>query len=100
MLDNIGAAVGPLIAFLILLIIPDGFSTVFVASLAFAVMGVVILALVVPNVRTRSHDTAERRAQGLPRRAFPWSVVTRGPLPRALAPPALDRKSVARGKLG
>lgn len=85
MLDNIGAAVGPLIAFLILLVIPDGFSTVFVASLAFAVMGVVILALVVPNVRTRTHDAAERRAQGLPRRAFPWRVVTRGPMRRVLA---------------
>jgi len=80
MLDNIGAAVGPLIAFVILLVIPDGFSTVFVASLAFAIMGVVILALVVPNVRSRT--PAEDR---IPRRRASWHAVTRGPMRRVLA---------------
>ena len=52
MLDNIGAATGPLLAFLILLLIPNGFSTVFVVSLAFAVIGVAALVLVVPDVTT------------------------------------------------
>jgi MFS family permease len=52
MLDNIGAAAGPLIAFLILMLIPNGYSTVFVVSLAFAAIGVTALALVVPDLRT------------------------------------------------
>ncbi|MGH3704553.1 MAG: MFS transporter, partial [Agromyces sp.] len=42
MLDTVGAAVGPLLAFVILLFIPDGYTTVFVVSLAFAVLGVII----------------------------------------------------------
>ena len=53
-LDNIGAAVGPLLAFIILLVIPNGFSTVFVVSLAFALLGVAVLGIIVPNMRTRS----------------------------------------------
>ncbi|WP_267275454.1 MFS transporter [Arthrobacter sp. CDRTa11] len=58
MLDNIGAAAGPLIAFLVLLAIPNGFSTVFVVSLAFSVIGVAVLVLMVPGRERR-----ERRAQ-------------------------------------
>ena len=52
MLDNIGAAAGPLIAFVILMLIPAGYGTVFVVSLAFAAIGVAALALVVPDLRT------------------------------------------------
>ncbi|MGX1160600.1 sugar phosphate permease [Arthrobacter sp. SLBN-100] len=52
MLDNIGAAAGPLIAFLILMLIPNGYGTVFVVSLAFAAIGVAALALVVPDLGT------------------------------------------------
>lgn len=85
MLDNIGAAVGPLIAFVILLVIPDGFPVVFIASLAFAVMGVVILALIVPNVRTRRRAAASARTEPAARRRFAWGVVTRGPMRRVLA---------------
>ncbi|WP_318244872.1 MFS transporter [Microbacterium pullorum] len=87
MLDNVGAALGPLIAFVILLVIPDGFHTVFVASLAFAVIGVVLLGLVVPNLRTRAH-TARRVAVGDPapqRTPFDWAVVWRRPMRRLLA---------------
>ena len=43
MLDNIGAASGPLLAFFILMLIPNGYVTVFVVSLAFAVIGVAVL---------------------------------------------------------
>ncbi|MFJ6653883.1 MFS transporter [Microbacterium sp. NPDC091313] len=82
MLDNIGAALGPLIAFVILLAIPNGFATVFVASLAFAVMGVVLLALVVPNLRTRARATRDAAA---PRRRVSWRSVARGPMRRVLA---------------
>jgi len=81
MLDNIGAAVGPLLAFLILLIVPDGFHIVFIASLAFATIGVLVLGLIVPNVRTR-------RAQadaGEPRRRVDWRSVVRGRMRRVLA---------------
>ena len=68
MLDTIGAALGPLIAFVILLVIPDGFSTVFVVSLAFALLGVAVLGIIVPNRRPRAeHATAET-----PRRKFSW----------------------------
>ena len=87
MLDNIGAAVGPLIAFLILLVIPDGYQTVFAVSLAFAVIGVAILAFVVPNVRTRARARADEKsgADAAPKHRFDWSVVTTGPMRRVLA---------------
>lgn len=88
-LDNIGAAVGPLLAFLILLLIPDGYGTVFVASLGFAVIGVTVLGLFVPNIRTRSAPPTdpgpaqdERRA---PQLRFRWSLVLSGPMRRVLA---------------
>ncbi|MCX6502430.1 MAG: MFS transporter [Microbacterium sp.] len=85
MLDNIGAAVGPLLAFAILLVIPDGYLTVFVASFAFAAVGVVILGLVVPNVRTRRRPVRVTGAPHPPREKFPWHVLGRGPLRRVLA---------------
>jgi MFS family permease len=48
-LDTVGAAVGPLLAFAILWAIPDGYHTVLVVSLGFAVLGVVVLGLFVPR---------------------------------------------------
>ncbi|WP_234980799.1 MFS transporter [Agromyces cerinus] len=58
MLDTVGAAVGPLLAFVILLFIPDGYTTVFVVSLAFAVLGVIVLGIFVPNKRPRAERAA------------------------------------------
>lgn len=101
-LDNIGAAIGPLLAFFILLIIPDGYHVIFVVSLAFAMIGVVILGLIVPNTRTRALDTDETdagtddetdaeaaapaAAPATPaRKRFDWAAVTRGPIRRVLA---------------
>ncbi|MGA7147686.1 MAG: MFS transporter [Microbacterium sp.] len=81
-LDNIGAAVGPLIAFFILLVIPDGYQTIWVASLAFAVVGVAILAFLVPNVRTRAANTDGKRSE---RPRFDWGVVFAGRMRRVLA---------------
>ena len=69
MLDNIGAAIGPFLAFVILLVVPDGFHVVFVASLAFATIGVAILGFVVPNVRSR------RRARDEARVRMPWRTI-------------------------
>lgn len=94
-LDNIGAAVGPLLAFLILLLIPDGYGTIFVASLGFAVIGVTVLGLFVPDVRTRpfaprhqarqARTARTARAVPAPRPKFDWGVVTSGPMRRVLA---------------
>jgi MFS family permease len=95
MLDNIGAALGPLIAFVILLVVPDGYSIVFIASLAFAVIGVLVLALIVPNVRSRgrragtettdaARATDSEPAAGRPTRSR-FAAVWRGPMRRVLA---------------
>jgi MFS family permease len=48
-LDTIGAAVGPLIAFAILWAVPDGYTTVMIVSLAFALAGLALLGLLVPD---------------------------------------------------
>ncbi|WOC59533.1 MFS transporter [Paenarthrobacter sp. AT5] len=88
MLDNIGAAAGPLIAFLILLVIPNGFSTVFVVSLAFAVIGVAVLGLVVPDLRARSAKDAPKGQRLL---AFSW---------RHFKEPGLGKLLVSAGLLG
>ncbi|QYF72826.1 MFS transporter [Cryobacterium sp. PAMC25264] len=89
MLDTVGAAVGPLLAFVVLFFIPDGYSTVFVVSLTFAILGVVILGILVPNTRPR----AERAAAATdPRPArFRW---------RQLADPRLRRLLICAGLLG
>ncbi|HWI30265.1 MAG TPA: MFS transporter, partial [Microbacterium sp.] len=91
MLDNIGAAIGPLVAFFILLVIPNGFHTIFVASLAFALIGVAILGLLVPNTRNRkgaptsSDDDSPVTGPRAPRKRFAWGVVLKGPMRRVLA---------------
>ncbi|MEO6309301.1 MAG: MFS transporter [Leifsonia sp.] len=85
MLDTVGAALGPLLAFVILFFIPDGYSTIFVMSLAFAVLGVVILGLVVPNRRLR----AERATAEHPREPFRWRNLTDPRLRRLLLAAAL-----------
>jgi MFS family permease len=87
MLDTIGAALGPLVAFVILLLIPDGYSTVFVVSLAFAILGVAVLGILVPNRRPRA-ESAIREA---PKVSFRWSQ---------LRDPRLRRLLVASGLLG
>jgi len=83
MLDNIGAAIGPLLAFVILWAVPDRYDVVFAVSLACAMIGVLVLALVVPNLRTRPdyQDGAERRRV----RRDAWTALRRGPFRRVLA---------------
>lgn len=68
MLDSIGAATGPLLAFLVLVLIPNGFSTVFIVSLAFSVLGVAALVLMVPG-RGQGPDSQAREV----RPGFRWS---------------------------
>jgi MFS family permease len=72
-LDTAGALTGPLLAFAVLAAIPlglGGYHAVFVFSLAFAVLGLIVLALIVPDLRTadgkaRSSDQSTRRRMTL-----------------------------------
>ncbi|HSO16707.1 MAG TPA: MFS transporter [Arthrobacter sp.] len=111
MLDNIGAASGPLLAFLILMLIPNGYGTVFVVSLAFAAIGVAVLTLLVPNLRTRRTggpglDSVGRDSAG-PDSAGPENGGTDSKTRpawgfrwRLLREPGLGRLLVAAGILG
>jgi len=92
MLDTVGAALGPLLAFVILFLIPDGYSTVFVVSLAFALLGVALLGIVVPNIRP-----AERPAETQPAETQPAAPRFRW---KQLTDPRLRRLLVAAGLLG
>jgi MFS family permease len=90
-LDTLGALIGPLMAFGILVLVPDDYRSVFVASLAVAVVGVAILVLVVPDLRPRRRERAS----------------TETPVPSArrvtlahLRTPRLGRFLVAAGLLG
>jgi MFS family permease len=73
MLDTIGAALGPLIAFALLWLVPGGYSVVLVVSLAFAIAGVALLGLLGPDVRTR-RDAAARSGPTPP--PFRWRDLT------------------------
>ncbi|KUM41287.1 MFS transporter [Arthrobacter sp. EPSL27] len=90
MLDSIGAATGPLLAFFVLMLIPNGYSTVFVVSLAFAALGVAVLVLLVPNLRTRPQDR-KPGTKGQGKTGFRW---------RLLREPGLGRLLMAAGILG
>ena len=52
MLDTVGAAIGPLVAFALLASVPGSYDSVFVVSFGFALVGVAVLVLFVPNLRT------------------------------------------------
>lgn len=91
MLDSIGAATGPLLAFLVLVLIPNGFSTVFIVSLAFSVLGVAVLVLMVPG-SGRSPGAPPRESR--PR--FRWSQLRWATLKKQ----GLARLLVTAGLLG
>jgi MFS family permease len=48
-LDTAGAMIGPLVAFLVLLVAPQGFNAIFVLSFCFAIVGFAVLVLFVEN---------------------------------------------------
>lgn len=52
-LDTIGAAIGPLVAFSLLALVPGDYNSIFVTSFAFAMVGVAVIVLFVPNRRTK-----------------------------------------------
>lgn len=56
-LDTCGAMLGPLLAFAVLALLPNDYQAVFVASFAFAVVGLAILGLGVGDVRPRRDAT-------------------------------------------
>jgi MFS family permease len=56
-LDTIGAALGPLCAFALLALVPGGYGSIWVVSFAFAVVGVAVIVLLVPNRRTVAGGT-------------------------------------------
>ncbi|GIE75017.1 MFS transporter [Actinoplanes philippinensis] len=83
-LDTIGAALGPLVAFALLAAVPGSYDSIWVVSFAFAIVGVAVLVLFVPNLRT----AAGAARIGL-RRTF-----------RAVAGRRLRRPLIAAGLLG
>ena len=91
MLDNIGAASGPLLAFFILMLIPNGYGTVFVVSLAFAAIGVAVLTLLVPNLKTGRPGGLGLEKKPKPAPGIRWSL---------LREPGLRRLLVTAGVLG
>jgi MFS family permease len=50
-LDTAGAAAGPLVAFALLMAVPGSYDSIFIASFGFAVIGVAMLVLFVPDRR-------------------------------------------------
>lgn len=52
MLDTVGAAIGPLVAFALLAAVPGSYDSIFVVSFAVATVGVVVLLLFVPDLKT------------------------------------------------
>lgn len=94
MLDTIGAALGPLIAFGLLWLVPGDFQLVLVVSLAFALLGVALLGLLAPDVRTRVRRDVRAGLRGESTPASPrlgW---------RDIADPRLRRLLVLAGLLG
>nr|WP_084468337.1 MFS transporter [Promicromonospora sukumoe] len=103
-LDTAGAALGPLLAFVVLWAIPDGYTTVFVISLGAAVLGVGALVFLVPDLRPRQaawlRTHRSRESRGLPKckgctceapgglqltgRPFSWGFLRRGATVRIL----------------
>jgi len=91
-MDTTGALIGPLLAFAILAMFPIGllgFQTIFVFSCAFAVMGVAVLAIAVPDLRRNPRHG--NGAVALPAAVRPaWSDLAR---------PGLRRLLIAAGAL-
>ena len=96
-LDNTGAAIGPLLAFIILSIIPNGFSTVFMVSVTFALVGVAVLGIIVPNRRS---NTRVRSAEDIAKTTVEPRAARRHNRWRELNNPGLKRLLIVAGILG
>jgi MFS family permease len=85
-MDTAGAVLGPVLAFVILWQVPDGYHLVLAASFGTALLGVALLGLMVPDQRRK-----QRPARPAARPGFSW---------RAVRSPELDRLLVVAGLLG
>jgi MFS family permease len=98
-MDNLGALLGPLLAFGVLLLLPGRYDAVFVVSTVFAVIGLSVLVLLVPS---RPRPPARCAVSGAGAPACPrWSSTLRCPTcgsgrPAAHAPaePRLRREDL------
>jgi MFS family permease len=104
MLDTVGAAAGPLLAFALLASAPESYDSIWVVSFAFAVVGVAVIVLFVPNRRVRPTPVNASGSidggvggQGPP---TPRTGVRGRELMRVLVGPALRRPLLACGLLG
>lgn len=98
-LDTTGAAIGPLLAFSILWLVPGDYRAVFVASLAAALFGLALLGLMVPDLRPRRARALASAHAGAP--TLPDTP--RRPAPpswRTLADPRFGRVVLAAAVLG
>jgi len=86
-LDTTGAAIGPLLAFVILAFLPRDYTAVFVASFAAEVVGLALLVLLVPNLRPNRESTVASKPA--PR-----------PSLRLLLDPPFRKLAIAAGVLG
>lgn len=84
-LDTVGAAAGPLIAFLVLWAVPGGYTTVMVVSLAAAATGVALLLLLVPDQRPRRMAAAAAGEEAAAAPRVRWRDVTDPRLVRFLS---------------
>jgi len=103
-MDTFGALVGPLMAFWILILLPANYHAIFVTSFGFAVLGVAVLLLFVPDLRPRrSLAPAESAVTTSLANTVDTSVVESSPSRptlRLLLDPKLGRLCMAAGILG
>jgi MFS family permease len=93
-LDTIGAVLGPVLAFAVLLLMPHGYSVIFAISLVFAIIGLALLSVRVVN--PPAAVLAERGANTPPRRQ---RVSLRSAL-RLVRTPSIGVLAVVAGCLG
>lgn len=95
-MDTVGATAGPLLAFAVLLAVPGGYRAVFVVSFAFALAGLAVLGLLVPDLRT---DGTARSGAAAAAAKTERAERARRPVRTALADPRLRRLLLAAGLL-
>lgn len=97
-MDTTGALIGPLLAFAILFWLPGSYTSVFVVSFVFAVFGVAVLVLLVPDLRPRRASAVPDQAAVPDQEAASVGAGTASW--RLLADPRLSRLLVVAGVLG
>lgn len=100
LLDTIGATLGPLLAFVVLLFVPEGYRVVFVVSLAAAILGMAVLTLLVPNRRLQNSTTESADPTTVDDQEEPAPVKLAKPSLRTMSRGRMGRVLVAAGMLG